>query len=103
MPPVTLRPAVRPFAAPIARADAAAPRVSKQVWLTRVIDRAQRRLDFNLDTVADPKVVDRLIAAHRRGVNVRIALSADGAGSPTLRRAQERLEAAGIDVVARRR
>lgn len=74
----------------------------KAEWLARVIDGAHSRLYFNLDTIAEPKLVQKLIAARRRGVDVRISMTA---GEPTARArwAQQTLEDHGIDVQVRSR
>ncbi|MFL5320752.1 MAG: phospholipase D-like domain-containing protein [Myxococcaceae bacterium] len=74
----------------------------KTEWLGKVIDSAHTRLFFNLDTVSDPKLLQKLIAAHKRGVYVRISMTA-GEATPSALKAQKLLEDHGIDVQVRTR
>lgn len=81
------------------RADGAAAGAASRARspFLRLIDSAENRLYVHVWTT-EPAVMNRLIAAQRRGVDVKVLLSFGGPPTPAVRALQERLEHAGIDV-----
>jgi cardiolipin synthase A/B len=64
----------------------------------QLLARAQRSIDMTMYELADPRSEALLVAAHRRGVAVRVLLDRDYSGATVNRSAFSLLEEAGVSV-----
>ena len=67
-------------------------------WLWNAIEHAKSRVYVVVYELTDDEVIDRLVSAHDRGVDVRVLLDKAYQGGPANAAAHDKLDAAGVPV-----